>query len=348
MVYHEVMHLALFSDRKCTQLENLAQDAVINVYVARLGMAGAMRSYYSPQAYPYLFLRPGSCPARGREKIYYRSLYKGSRSVDEMAAYFSEKGSEVDEEKLIGGLYGDLGEEIGEARKTLGDVLGDIVSGKDDKIPGCLKDVAKEQLERLVQKGDKEFFSWATLALDEAITAKVIDYGRTGEPERTVVPPNVMTRGDAIKTAQGWPMIFFETPGYVGGRANVYLDVSGSMSRKDLAWVYSIVAGLTMVLDVKVYLFSNVVVALSMGELERGEVTTTGGTDFDCVLDHVEREGIRAFMLVTDGHAYASKDKVERYKKSGARCVGVLLGKTVNDREIKRLTPDVFKKEREE
>ena len=50
-----------------------------------------------------------------------------------------------------------------------------------------------------------------------------------------------------------------------------------------------------------VYLFSNVVVPVTIAELEQGKREGTGGTDFDCVLRYALERSFSRIIVVTDG-----------------------------------------------
>ena len=52
-----------------------------------------------------------------------------------------------------------------------------------------------------------------------------------------------------------------------------------------------------------IYLFSNKVVQTSIGDLLKGRVTTTGGTDFDCIAESIVEKSLDRAVILTDGYA---------------------------------------------
>lgn len=89
------------------------------------------------------------------------------------------------------------------------------------------------------------------------------------------------------------------------GAAHVYLDVSGSMNA-DLPWILAALAPLEKDGLCRVFLFSTIVAPAPKKGLLKGALVTTGGTDIDCVLDHViaikPKERPRQVVVLTDGY----------------------------------------------
>ena len=67
--------------------------------------------------------------------------------------------------------------------------------------------------------------------------------------------------------------------------------------------IYSLTAHLGALVAQPVHLFSNKVQDVTLGALRRGEVRTTGGTDFDCVFRHALDHRYTKILVVTDGYA---------------------------------------------
>src|SRR6185436_14115848 len=66
--------------------------------------------------------------------------------------------------------------------------------------------------------------------------------------------------------------------------------------------LYGALAALRQHVEREVFLFSTVVSPISLQDLQRGRVDTTGGTDIRCVLDHALKYRVRKVLLVTDGY----------------------------------------------
>jgi len=96
----------------------------------------------------------------------------------------------------------------------------------------------------------------------------------------------------------------------------VYVDVSGS--------VFDFIGSLSRVVlqcrsfvAQEVCLFSERVVRRRIHELASGKIETTYGTDINCVLRHMERNGIRRALILTDGNVGRP---LERYHEHLRRC----------------------------
>lgn len=87
--------------------------------------------------------------------------------------------------------------------------------------------------------------------------------------------------------------------------AHAYLDVSGSMDRS-LPVLAAVLGPLQRCGALRLYVFSTMVAPVTPAQLAAGEVPTTGGTDIDCVLEHLQalpvRRRPRRAVLLTDGH----------------------------------------------
>ena len=66
--------------------------------------------------------------------------------------------------------------------------------------------------------------------------------------------------------------------------------------------LYGALVALRTCVEPDVLLFSTTVVPIAMGDLTKGDVTTTGGTDITCVLDHVLKGGVAKALVITDGY----------------------------------------------
>lgn len=83
---------------------------------------------------------------------------------------------------------------------------------------------------------------------------------------------------------------------------HIYLDVSGSMSNI-LPHLLRLLIPYVKRQEALVFQFSTTVDPLSLTELRSGQLTTTGGTNLNCVLEHMldGEEKIQKALLVTDG-----------------------------------------------
>lgn len=111
-----------------------------------------------------------------------------------------------------------------------------------------------------------------------------------------------------------------ETP----SRALVYLDVSGSMSNLLPHLVDLLVrparAGLLSVMQ-----FSNAVAPMTAVDLGRGRLTTTNGTDINCVLDDLAGRRETRALIVTDGYVGQPPEAMVSALAARGVCVHALL-----------------------
>ncbi len=118
--------------------------------------------------------------------------------------------------------------------------------------------------------------------------------------------------------------------------AFVYLDVSGSMSA-DLPWLLSALGPLVRDGSIDVRLFSTMVAEVTRQDFAAGRVRTTGGTDIQCVYDHLlglpRAKTPRRAVILTDGYTgRPTPDQCQATRQRGVQFyVGVIQGGYVRD-----------------
>jgi len=163
------------------------------------------------------------------------------------------------------------------------------------------------------------------LALEEDPNHPRRRFGQVPQPGVLFAPD----RSDWLTLTLGqWPALFH------GGcfgivedeqRAHLYIDVSGSVD----PWIgrfYGLVLALGDEIGSPVHLFSNQVLDMTLDDLARGRVRTTGGTDFDCVVTHALERGYRRIVVVTDGIGDLDSANAEAFRASGASLYLLLMG----------------------
>jgi hypothetical protein len=109
----------------------------------------------------------------------------------------------------------------------------------------------------------------------------------------------------------------------------IYLDVSGSVGPY-LPKLLGLIASLRQDIET-VFCFSTRVYSHTMEELNEGKFKTTGGTDFDCVINHAVEEKIDKMILLTDGCAWLTNDSAELAKKHIKDAAVVFFGHKMKD-----------------
>lgn len=91
--------------------------------------------------------------------------------------------------------------------------------------------------------------------------------------------------------------------------AYVYLDVSGSMSREVLAFLFVALSQLSDLLYSRIFLFSTEIIETSLTEIEQGRFRTTGGTEFDPIVTSAIERNHQKLVVITDGYASLSPEQ---------------------------------------
>lgn len=135
---------------------------------------------------------------------------------------------------------------------------------------------------------------------------------RSNIPEMTGmnVLPNARDRLMPARKALGAPDTLWNQPGTVKARVPetpaksfIYLDVSGSMERV-LPHLLGLIVPYVANGDADVYQFSTIVEKLPLNELRDAKLKTSGGTDINCVLEHVVavKPAVHKILVLTDGY----------------------------------------------
>ncbi len=120
---------------------------------------------------------------------------------------------------------------------------------------------------------------------------------------------------------------------------HVYLDVSGSMNGVKDA-LYGAILDCKDFVHPTVHLFSTGVADVSLADVRKGLVRSTGGTDFACIAEHLDKNSIRRACMITDG--WVGKP-TGRYLKTLARTklAVAYLGDAVNTDDLAGLANHV-------
>lgn len=202
------------------------------------------------------------------------------------------------------------------------DVLGKILEESREKMrsnfAGFGDTLFDDLLEELEGKKNAKLAEAFNRALLQSATSKMVT-GIRGQfpelPERTVVPVG-MGRREMLMIAMGYMPIFWRTysPDMNRGSVHVYIDVSGSMGSW-IKWCYELCYALSDWLFEPLHLFSNKIADITLKQLKSGVVTTTGGTDFDCIVEHAIKSNYKRIIIITDGYANLSPENISMMKQ---------------------------------
>lgn len=134
---------------------------------------------------------------------------------------------------------------------------------------------------------------------------------------KSPILPSSISSSDVGKIMLDIPVVFWDSVRYEPERQHVlcpiYIDVSGSMYRY-LPMIINLVTNIEESLDY-IWGFSEKVHKHTMEMLKNNHIVSTGGTSFNCVLEHALEEQFEHIMVITDGYAYAYPELIERAKK---------------------------------
>lgn len=151
----------------------------------------------------------------------------------------------------------------------------------------------------------------------------------------SVVPIRPSSRDLAMLAAGIWPVTWHnitDEDGEINRNIAIYLDVSGSVTSY-LPQLMGIIKNLHKNIHT-IYCFSNQVHKHSIQDISAGKYKSTGGTDFDCIIDHALEENVDKAVIFTDGYADVYKHKKEDVRKQLKDVAIVYFGESVNKKNF--------------
>jgi hypothetical protein len=138
--------------------------------------------------------------------------------------------------------------------------------------------------------------------------------------------PIYPSKRDLILLGSGFYPGFFHNQQSLPGSRNkglaIYLDVSGSVNTY-LPKILGILQNLRREINT-VYLFSNKVFEVAFSTLLKGNIKTTGGTDFDCIAESILENKLDKTVIITDGYASMTKINQTKLEKQGVIILTIL------------------------
>jgi hypothetical protein len=369
LVMHELHHVLLGHTTlfpRTTAVQNFVFDAVINGVICRMfpgnEYTALMTDYYDAASFPHCLLRPPpGWPGKSRTAAGIAALPQAQQvRVKEIhAALYSASGASYQEvyEALPKLLDADLIASVtlmgGHSDvSTLGDLSGgnpllfDLVRSIVEHWPQPPDPIQGRSLADVIQStvayGKTPPSARQTL---RGLMRKVAGFKRDGQVRRLRVdklevqtPMPSLSRRDVVLRALGsQPLLHsgsvsWRHPVRFGERVHVYLDVSGSMDRIKGA-LYGAVLDCAAFVHPRVHLFSTKVADVTLAELRRGVCQSTGGTDINCVAEHMKDNRVQRALLVTDG--WVGKPTGEQHRiLDQARVAVAYLGHNINQSDL--------------
>ena len=340
LVMHELHHVLLGHTtlfKTVTDTDNFVFDCVINALVSRMfpdpEHISFLTEFYSDKKFPECLLRP---PPRwnghtvGKLPSAIRCLPKGCQlAVAEVyRGLYSETGVTYEEiyeilpRLIVGGALSGIPllgghDEDGAIRgdiETRSPVLFDVVRSIVEEWPQPPDPISGRSLADILRQDTLSTRSVpGNRAMLRALLRKVGGRGtngrilKVGGLQITVpTPVPVIDRRTTVLRALGSKPLFYNgstevrrrTPS--GDSVHVYVDVSGSMDGiKDA--IYGAVNDCREWVHPSVHLFSNSISEVTLEQIRRGIVKTTGGTDVCCIAEHMKSNKVRRACIITDG-----------------------------------------------
>lgn len=318
---HEFLHVVLRHTedaRPFHDARHLAFDAVINAIIHRdMGPRGSgmMSRYYAKARGPLRLLRPPTKDDRARcsradAPAWARAwpkLYDGLLVADDVEELARDLAVHVGVVPMLLGDHDAPGRiPAGPLRDALDEALAQMDGSGIWRLPRR-RGVGAAAYDALVTARDERLERWqrSTLAvLKRHLEPDPRSRATEDSPRDYRVP--VLSPGDRRAFVRSLWDPFLPDAAWVAlvprrvGSAQVYLDVSGSMSA-EMPLVIALLGRLARHIRRPFWAFSDEV---APAVIERGQLRTrtTGGTSIGCVLEHVVRTRPRAAVIVTDGY----------------------------------------------
>lgn len=335
VVLHEIMHHAfrhlvfaprLLESGYSRKIQNIAMDAIINAFLAKVGCAGFMERFY-PDKDEFAFLRPNSrLFARTGSKRYdwdyeaeafYWDLQYLRATLEEALIFFQVNFDETSDQLPLLGSHGEAqegGEESDEAEADElpgegeggsvgeGGPSGSILSG--DEAEAILRKVG------VLQASSKSRNNFADIIRKVATFARKPGLGRTGMRQSRRMPMK-LSRRDLVNVERDREL--FTRPDYLLRDVHVFLDVSGSVTAY-LPFVVGLMRTLKQSeFNVRAVCWADVAQDVSFGELLKGTVPGNlgVGTTGECVAAYIAENQVKHAVIITDNAAGRIRTRIQ-------------------------------------
>jgi hypothetical protein len=345
LVFHELLH-PFFRHYAYGggKLVNLACDAVINAVISsafyQQSDAGSLfQKLYEAEGIEVI-LRPCGQVQNSRYARIHASLYgnRGMGSAIKMTTgemirslKVLAEGVEITGIVLLGSHGGeqqrqgetvDLPAEVldGLARELKEAVAQGNLAGRNASLCEMLTEVLKSHLS-LKRRMLRDFIT-------RSAVAKFRDFGKKQARQSSPIPISPGKRDLVLLGAGIYPVYFHNRVTQITTQRKglaVYLDVSGSVN-EHLPQIVGILRNMRNDIG-SIFLFSNKVVEVPFANLvDKGQVETTYGTDFDCIAQSILEKGFEKAVILTDGYASLKEENADKLKRARVRVLTVLFG----------------------
>jgi len=338
LLHYELGDLVVPRERKHLLILNLAQDVLVNarIFLDFLETPDFVRKISQPEKDPVhaLTLPPDVLDPENptprwtvaKERVFSQGIKRLRKDPTKWLPVFKSlytrvyqrKASLSEVYKKIARFYGvepRVIVEIPVNTRNLPDELTDKL-GELSRVPGIGGPLIKKKIKKSEIK--KEKIRIISSKIRKAIERNKMEthVGYLEKRTRGVFP--VYGRRELFLLSMGYVPIFYprkmHTLGQKDGKLNVFLDVSGSMNHV-LPVLYEILLNLKDLWGKNLWGFSTEVVTLTLSDLKRGILETTGGTSYDCIINKAAELDMKKILVVSDGFARISSQSKKIIKE---------------------------------
>ncbi|MCB4791250.1 MAG: hypothetical protein LHV68_05120 [Elusimicrobia bacterium] len=331
VVFHELLH-PMFNHfiYRSGKIDNFAADSIINAVISKLYSEQSDGGKFFTKLYPATgltgLLRPKSSLSETRFENLYSNLYYRSPKlttgevIQTLRILADTVPSNV---TLIGSHTGGDGIPADVAERIASELKEKLL--EKFKNAGCYDNMVDLFIEILKSK-----FTLRKQMLEKyasnSVKARFKSFvGNDAERVSPVLLSGCRLRRAAVLLSCGiYPVRYYIPKSSLRPNKGiiVYLDVSGSVENA----LPDIVGILMTIKDKigKIYAFSNAVKEIPFTDLVKGEVETTGGTDFDCIANSILEHRHEHVIVITDGFASLEDELLEKLKNFKPQILTIL------------------------
>ena len=191
-----------------------------------------------------------------------------------------------------------------------GQIEADKLAGKSSNIQRVMYELATDITKKLDLTALKQI-KFNSIFHNVRLAGYVASKEITSSP----IIPNKLHKSDLFMLSRGITPVMWKHEREVFRRKPelipIYLDVSGSMW-EDLPEIIQMILNIGEDIEY-VWCFSNIISKHTMQDLHDRKIESTGGTDFDCVINHAIDNEFRDIVVITDGYATVRHDTQKKH-----------------------------------
>jgi len=345
LIFHELLHpMFCHFIYKNGMIENISADAIINAVITNIysehSMCGNLfKKFYDVKGMQGL-LRPNSELSKSKYYKVYNKLYGKNHANDMTTGELIQTLKILTQTEKLSAivLIGSHGDNSGKSDSQTDDgFTNEILSEIADDVKRSLKGKGGRyagfslNLMELFMESLKTHLSIKKVLLQKFLTKRKIDKFREYHNVRnSAVSPIPLhpSKRDLVLLASGFCPGYFHNklyrPKCTKKGLAIYLDVSGSVNDY-LPKIIGILSNLKNDITT-IFLFSNIVVEIRFEKLLAGKLTTTYGTDFDCIATSILERRFDKAIVITDGYASMSEENAKQLMALKTVTLTILFG----------------------